>query len=172
MRAFLPEMMKLPRANIINIVSLTSYVGVGGMGDYCSSKAAARIWSEAIRMELLSEGVKGIKIATINPWIINTGMFDGVLLPPLLSLLASPLSEKHVVASILDAVCFDTNQDVELPGFFSWVSPLVRLLPVPLFVWLREITAADKAMSGWKGRGTNWAMQSVSKIQDVGKKSN
>jgi 3-dehydrosphinganine reductase len=56
-KAFLPGMLARRSGTIINIGSITSYVGVFGYSAYGSSKFAVRGFTEALRMELKPHGI-------------------------------------------------------------------------------------------------------------------
>lgn len=58
---------------------MAGHVGVAKLVDYCSSKAAACGFDEALRVELETKGVKGVKTSLICPYFIrSTGMFEEV----------------------------------------------------------------------------------------------
>ena len=63
--------------HIVNVASLAGLAGINGLVDYCASKHGAVGLSEALRSELLSQGLP-ITVTTVCPYYVNTGMFDGV----------------------------------------------------------------------------------------------
>lgn len=78
-KAFLPKMMEKNHGHIVTIASLAGHVGIGKLVDYCSSKHAAVGFDEALRIELESLGVNGVKTTVICPYFIQaTGMFHNV----------------------------------------------------------------------------------------------
>lgn len=69
--SFLPNLLKMQNANIVNILSIGSLVVVKRLGTYCASKTATHILTETIR-EDLSE--KGIKVSAVYMGYVNTQM--------------------------------------------------------------------------------------------------
>jgi len=56
-KEFLPLLMKRPEAQILNVSSMGSYVPVPGQTMYGASKAAMKLFTEGLRMELLGSNV-------------------------------------------------------------------------------------------------------------------
>lgn len=78
-KAFLPKMIKKDHGHIMTIASMAGYIGVSKLVDYCSSKYAAVGFDEALRVELETLGVWGVKTTVVCPYFIQqTGMFDDV----------------------------------------------------------------------------------------------
>lgn len=77
-REFLPDMMKKSSGHIVNIASMAGHTGVNKLIDYCASKHGAVGFNLSLRMELKKLNYKNIKTTIINPYYINTGMFDGI----------------------------------------------------------------------------------------------
>lgn len=78
-REFLPDMIRLKKGHIVAIASVAGLQGAPGLGDYSASKFGAVAIDECLRTELKKQGLyKHIKTTCINPFFINTGMFDGV----------------------------------------------------------------------------------------------
>lgn len=78
-KAFLPSMVEADHGHIVTIASMAGYVGINKLVDYCGSKFAAVGFDEALRVELESQGIKGVKTTVISPYFIQaTGMFDNV----------------------------------------------------------------------------------------------
>ena len=100
-RAFLPTMManSAPQ-RIVNIASAAGLVSNPKMSLYAASKWAAVGWSDSLRIELEKTGHGNIKVTTVCPTYISTGMFDGVK-----SILLTPiLSPDDVVNKVWDAL--------------------------------------------------------------------
>jgi short-subunit dehydrogenase len=85
---FLPGMIERGTdCRIVNIASSAGLVSNPRMAVYAASKWAAVGWSDSVRLELEQAGHKQIKITTVCPTYINTGMFDGakgIFLTPML----------------------------------------------------------------------------------------
>ena len=73
--AFLSKMIEQGAGHICNISSSAALVANPNMSIYAASKWAVLGWSESLRLELRKTGVK---VTTIMPYFISTGMFDGV----------------------------------------------------------------------------------------------
>jgi short-subunit dehydrogenase len=58
--------------------SLAGYRGFPGMGPYAASKAAVRVYGEAIRVELRP---RGVRVSVICPGFVRTPMTDGAAFP-------------------------------------------------------------------------------------------
>lgn len=69
--AFAPAMRKAGSGTLAAIASVAGFRGLAGNGAYCSSKAAARIWTESLRTELRGSGVS---VVCICPGYIDTPM--------------------------------------------------------------------------------------------------
>ena len=83
---YLKEMKERGIGHICNITSSAGMLALPKMSLYASSKWAAIGWSESLRIELDREK-SPVKVTTIAPYFINTGMFDGIhsffrILPP------------------------------------------------------------------------------------------
>lgn len=76
-REFLDDMIKANEGHIVNIASAAGMVSNPKMSIDCASKWAAIGWSDSLRLEL-EEIAKGVKVTTVTPYYISTGMFDGV----------------------------------------------------------------------------------------------
>ena len=75
---FLPGMIAAGGdCRLVNIASSAGLVSTPRLAVYCGSKWAATGWSDSVRLELEQAGHDHIKIATVCPTYINTGMFDG-----------------------------------------------------------------------------------------------
>ncbi|CAM3064002.1 SDR family oxidoreductase [Skermania piniformis] len=85
---FLPAMIAGKReSRILNIASSAGLVSNPRMSVYAASKWAAVGWSDSVRLELEQAEVEHVKVTTVCPTYISTGMFDGakgMLLTPIL----------------------------------------------------------------------------------------
>ncbi|MDD7805535.1 MAG: SDR family oxidoreductase [Endozoicomonas sp. (ex Botrylloides leachii)] len=78
--AFMHGMIRNGGARIVNIASAAGLVANPKMSVYAASKWAVIGWSESLRLELERAG-HDIKVTTVTPSYINTGMFQGVKTP-------------------------------------------------------------------------------------------
>ncbi len=87
-RAFLPAMIDSQRpARLVNLASAAGLTANPRMAAYAASKWAVVGWSESVRLELEQAGYDHVKVTTVCPYYIKTGMFDGAQSAPLLPLL-------------------------------------------------------------------------------------
>lgn len=68
---------KSTAGHICNIASSAAMVGNPNMSIYAASKWAVVGWSDSLRIEL-AKAKSHVRVTTIMPYYINTGMFDGV----------------------------------------------------------------------------------------------
>ncbi|MEU2258364.1 SDR family NAD(P)-dependent oxidoreductase [Nocardia xishanensis] len=75
---FLPAMVRgAGAARVLNIASSAGLVANPRMSVYAASKWAALGWSDSVRLELEQAGHDHVKVTTVCPTYIDTGMFDG-----------------------------------------------------------------------------------------------
>lgn len=73
----IPDMIKRNSGFICNLASAAGMLGVPKLSVYCASKWAIIGWTESMRIELKMMKSK-VKVMSVAPYFINTGMFDGV----------------------------------------------------------------------------------------------
>ncbi|NXK38155.1 RDHE2 dehydrogenase, partial [Piprites chloris] len=148
-KAFLPAMIATNHGHLVSIASSAGLCGVTRLSDYCASKFAAVGFAESIDVEMRSLGKTGIKTTTVCPYIINTGMFDGVKTkwPRVLPL----LDPEYVAEKIVTAV--RQNQEIVLiPRILYLLFALKGILPVKATVLLLDYFGALHLMDTFKGR--------------------
>uniref|UniRef100_A0A1I8HPE8 RDH8 dehydrogenase n=1 Tax=Macrostomum lignano TaxID=282301 RepID=A0A1I8HPE8_9PLAT len=122
-KALLPGMIERNCGHIVTVASgagqsltstdqcsptmLTPQLGVPSLSDYCASKFAAVGFDESLKFELASRGNGGVRTTCVCPYYINTGMFDGVPLPPRLLPVMDP---DYVIDKMVQAIL--TNQEL------------------------------------------------------------
>lgn len=75
--AVLPDMLRRDRGHICNIASAAGMLGVPKLSVYCASKWAVIGWTESMRVEL-KQARSHVRVTSVAPYFINTGMFNGV----------------------------------------------------------------------------------------------
>jgi NAD(P)-dependent dehydrogenase (short-subunit alcohol dehydrogenase family) len=70
-RAFLPLLLREPKAQLVNVSSVFGFVGVPGQSAYCASKFAVRGFTESLRHELEATGVR---VVQVHPGGIKTNI--------------------------------------------------------------------------------------------------
>lgn len=126
-QAFLPAMVARGKGHIVNIASAAGLLPNPRMSVYAASKWALLGWSESLRLELEQTGPQ-LKVTTVTPSYIDTGMFAGVKAPFL-----TPILQPDTIAeAILQAV--EQNKILLRKPFIVNLLPLLRgLLPTRVF---------------------------------------
>jgi short-subunit dehydrogenase len=92
---FLRGMMDGKRpSRIVNIASAAGTLSNPKMSVYASSKWALIGWSDSVRLELKQQHIDNVKVTTVCPSYIATGMFEGVKGP-----LMTPIMEPDYVVN-------------------------------------------------------------------------
>jgi len=87
-REFLPTMIASPQeCRLVNLASAAGFTPNPRMAAYAGSKWAVIGWSDSVRLELKQAGIDHVKVTTVCPYYVNTGMFDGAKSAPLLPIL-------------------------------------------------------------------------------------
>lgn len=87
-REFLPGMIASgEQARLVNVASAAGLAANPRMASYCGSKWATVGWSDSVRLELEQAGHTNVKVTTVCPYYIDTGMFAGAKSAPLLPIL-------------------------------------------------------------------------------------
>lgn len=134
-RALLPSMLARRRGHVVNIASAAGMVSNPGMSVYCASKWAMIGWSDSLRLEM-ERGRTGVRVTTVAPYYIDTGMFEGVR-----SRVIPILNPDRVARDIVSAIAAD-RVFLRLPRILNLL-PLVRgLMPTRVF---------DKVGGEWFG---------------------
>ncbi|OAN61803.1 short-chain dehydrogenase [Balneola sp. EhC07] len=146
-RAFLPAMIENGFGRIINIASAAGLTPNPGMTVYAASKWAAVGWSDSLRIEL-EQNHENIKVLTVMPSYINTGMFDGVKAPLLIPL----LDPEKISAKILNSV--EKEKFILREPFMIKLSPFVRgILPARIYDFIAgKILKVYSSMNTFTGR--------------------
>ncbi|XP_077990586.1 epidermal retinol dehydrogenase 2-like [Glandiceps talaboti] len=149
LKAFVPDMISKNRGHIVTIASIAGSSGTPGMVEYCASKFAAVGLHESFQYELMKDNITGIEMTLVQPWFINTGMFDGFrtrrgVAPP-------PLKPQDVADKVLHAV--QTNQSLLMMPRSLYLAPLFKaILPLSTVKPLCEFGGTFNAMDGFIGR--------------------
>ena len=142
----LPEMLKNKNGHIVNISSAASMLSNPGMSVYCASKWAMTGWSDSLRLEMEREKT-GIKVLTVTPYYIDTGMFEGVRSP-----LIPILKPEKVTRGIIKAM--EQNRIILRTPLILYTLPLVKgILPKRLFdFFMEKVFGVYSSMDQFKGR--------------------
>ncbi|KAA0021211.1 SDR family oxidoreductase [Antrihabitans cavernicola] len=127
---FLPGMIASgEESRIVNIASSAGLVANPRMSVYAASKWAAVGWSDSVRLELEQADHDNVRITTVCPTYINTGMFDGTK-----KILFTPVLEQDDVVDAAWKEMIKGGPFVILP----WTSRLNKILGGVLPVKLRD----------------------------------
>jgi len=150
-REFIPAMIASPTdSRIVNIASAAGLVSTPRMSVYCSSKWAAIGWSDSLRLELEQSGHENVKVTTVCPSYISTGMFEGAKGP----LMTPILTPDVVVAKVWKAM--KTGEPMLTMPWTVRLSSFAKGA-LPLRAWdtvADKVFGVYKTMSDFKGRPT------------------
>lgn len=148
-RSFLPAMLERGSGHIVTIASAAGLLGVNKQTDYSASKHAAIGFTESLRVELKKTGYPGVRTTLVEPFYVNTGMFEGVKtrFPRILPI----LDQDEVTDRIVKAIQ-KNRQELKMPFIVNLV-PALRLLPVNTFDRLADFFGINASMQEFVGRG-------------------
>ena len=129
----LPDMVARDSGHICNIGSAGGMISNPRMSIYAASKWATIGWSDSVRIEL-REMRSRVRVTTIAPYYITTGMFDGVR-----SKIFPLLRPEKVASRILRAIERDTAFKMFMPWIpcpHHFIRLLQGILPIRVFDWL------------------------------------
>ena len=150
-REFLPAMManSSRESRIVNIASAAGMLSNPKMSVYAASKAALIGWSDSLRLELAQQDFGNVKVTTVSPSYISTGMFEGAR-GPLLTPLMTP---EYVVDRVWKAMLAGKPM-LTMPWTVGLSQVLKGVLPLP--VWdavAGRVFGVYGSMDKWVGRG-------------------
>jgi all-trans-retinol dehydrogenase (NAD+) len=129
-REFLPAMIESgTECRVVNIASSAGLNAIPRMAAYAASKWAAIGFSDSVRLELEQAGHDRVKVTTVCPTYINTGMFDGAK-----GILFTPMLEQDDVVDQTWKAMLAGRPFVVMP----WTSKMNKLLTGVLPVRLRD----------------------------------
>jgi len=152
-REFLPAMIAGKReSRLINIASAAGTISVPRASVYCASKWSTLGWSDAVRLELLQAGHDHVKVTTVCPSYITTGMFEGAKGP-----LLTPLMTPEYVVNKVWAAMKSGKAMLLMPWTVHLSKILKGILPIKLFDFIADhVFGAYRSMADFKGRsGSN-----------------
>jgi len=76
-KKFLPPMLKRGEGHIVVVASCAAYFPTANSVDYCASKAAAKMFTDSLRLEMKCYNQKGVKTLCVCPAGMNTALFKG-----------------------------------------------------------------------------------------------
>jgi len=145
-KEFLPGMVADNSGHIVNIASAAGLVSNPKMSVYVASKWAVIGWSDSLRLEM-EKTSSNIKVTTVTPYYINTGMFDGVK-SSIIPIVDPAVAAKKIISGIEKNKRF-----VRMPGIV-YLLPLIKgILPAKWFdVIVGNRMGIYKTMNDFRGR--------------------
>ncbi len=144
----LPGMLEQNEGHICNIASSAGLISNPKMSVYSSSKWAAVGWSDSLRLEMKQLG-KNIKVTTVTPYYIDTGMFAGVR--SRIPILKPEKAARKIISGIEKNRIY-----VSMPWTVHFVRFSQGILPIAVFDWfVGKILGVYKTMEHFTGHGGN-----------------
>ncbi|GJM30005.1 MAG: oxidoreductase [Cyclobacteriaceae bacterium] len=145
-RCFLMPMIRSGSGHIVNIASAAGLIPNPRMSVYAASKWAMVGWSESLRLEL-EQLNRRLRVTTVTPSYIDTGMFKGIKAP----LLTPLLDPEEIVEEIIQAIVQDKIW-VRSPKIINMLPFLRGILPTRLFDFTAQQLGVYSSMDDFKGR--------------------
>jgi len=148
---FLPGMVASDTdCRLINMASAAGFISNPRMAAYAASKWAAIGFSDSVRVELEQAGHDHVKVTTVCPYYIKTGMFEGAKAGLLLPLLEPEDVVRTVWKQMKKGAPF-----VVMPKTVLLSESIKGLMPTPLRDFLGgKVFGVHKTMDEFKGRPT------------------
>jgi short-subunit dehydrogenase len=145
-RHFLPGMIDQKKGHICNIASSAGLTSNPRMSVYVASKWAVTGWSDSLRIEMEQEET-GVRVTTVTPYYISTGMFDGVR-SPLIPILKPEKAARKIIRGIECNKLF-----VSMPWSVHFVRLTQGLLPFRGYDWIAgRVLGIYNTMEHFTGR--------------------
>ncbi len=145
-RHFLHGMLEQKKGHICNIASSAGLTSNPRMSVYVASKWAVTGWSDSLRIEMEQQKT-GVRVTTVTPYYISTGMFDGVR-SPLVPILKPEKAARKIIRGIERNKLF-----VSMPWSVHFVRLTQGLLPFRGYDWLAgRVLGIYNTMEHFTGR--------------------
>ncbi len=142
---FLNDMIEKGEGHIVNIASAAGMVSNPKMSIYSASKWAAIGWSDSLRLELELIS-KNVKVTTVTPYYISTGMFDGVK-SPIIPIVKPETAANKIIKAIKKNRIF-----IRMPWLVYTLPFIKGILPVRWFdLIIGKGFGVYKSMNAFKG---------------------
>lgn len=144
--AFIKDMLIRREGHICNIASSAGLISNPKMSVYAASKWAVVGWSDSLRLEM-QQLKSNVKVTTVMPYYINTGMFDGVRS-------RIPILEPEAVAKTIIKAIEKQKITVTIPGYLYILTRAGQaLLPIKAFDFVTDkIFGIYQTMAYFVGR--------------------
>jgi NAD(P)-dependent dehydrogenase (short-subunit alcohol dehydrogenase family) len=128
--ALLPHFLERGKGHLVFISSMGRWHGMARTGAYNASKAALGLLVESMAMDLGDAGRKSVRITSVEPGLISTGMISGGLLQKLLA-----ISPEQAASRILRCAS-GASGTCRFPLLFSLMTISVAVLPASIRIKL------------------------------------
>lgn len=150
-REFLPAMITSGQdCRLVNIASSAGLNAIPRMAAYAASKWAAVGFSDSVRLELEQAGHDRVKVTTVCPTYINTGMFEGAK-----GILFTPMLEQRDVVDETWRAMLAGSPFVVMPWTSRMNKVLSGVLPVRLRDFYLRRVGVYNSMDEFSGHGTD-----------------
>lgn len=142
----LKNMVERDSGHVVTVTSAAGMLSMPKMSIYAASKWSAIGWSDSVRLEL-KRMKSHVRVTTVAPYFINTGMFDGVR-----SKVFPILDPEKTAAKIIKAV--EKNKDFAgIPFSFHFIRLMEGMLPQAVFDWFYgDVFGIYNVMDHFTGR--------------------
>ena len=149
-REFLPGMISRGKpARIVNISSASAFLSNPRMSVYAASKWALLGWSDTVRLELEQMHVRHVKVLTVCPSYISTGMFAGAKGPLMMPI----MKPGFVVSRVWREMIRGKKNLLILPPLARISTVFKGILPQGAFDWVADkIFGVYHTMDQFTGR--------------------
>lgn len=143
---FLGDMIQKNSGHICNIASSGGIVSNPKMSVYAGSKWSLIGWSDSLRLEM-KQLKKNVKVTTIMPYYINTGMFDGVKSK-------IPILDPEAAALTIVKAIEKNKKMITIPGYIYRFTRFGQaVMSINLFDWFAgDVLGIYKTMQDFTGR--------------------
>jgi len=132
---------------LVNVASAAGLTPNPRMAAYAASKWAAVGWSDSVRLELEQAGHSHVKVTTVCPYYVKTGMFEGATSARLLPL----LEPEDVVEKVWKSMKTGKPR-VVMPKSVQLSEMAKGVLPTGLRDRAADLLGVHKSMESFTGR--------------------
>ncbi|CAB3363122.1 Hypothetical predicted protein [Cloeon dipterum] len=146
-KALLPHMIREQSGHIVAVSSIQGKIAVPHRASYSASKHALQAFSDSLRAEVASQG---IKVSVVSPGYVKTNISlnalnsDGQPHQVMDENTAKGMSPEYVADRILEAVALETKE-VEIAPFIHRFAIILRVLTPDLFAFLLRKRAESES---------------------------
>lgn len=148
---FLPGMIDAQgETRMLNLASAAGFTPNPRMAVYAASKWAVIGWSDSVRLELKQAGHEHVKVTTVCPYYVGTGMFEGAKSAPLL-----PILDPHEVVDEAWTAMLAGGPFVVLPKTVMLSEMLKGVVPIGVRDFIADhVIGVYHTMDEFTGRAT------------------